>query len=165
MIEGADACAPVPGGRWSALHRLTYDDRVAWRRSVGRRHYRRHVPEVRRPYRHLNTWQTVIISLIAFGLGLASIYIAGDPSVFTHQPGLKALVNGFGSILAASIAIGTVLNLISKRALTREIFEIARLSTDMETSGLRRIGMDFTTEPEWHEYFSTTKKLDRSLTR
>lgn len=115
---------------------------------------------IKKPFRRLNTWQTVVISLLAFGLGLLLIYIAGDPDNFKKQPGLKALINALGGTLTVSVAIGTILNLAGKRALTREIFETARLSTEMESSGLRRIGLDYTTEPEWQEYFSTASRVD-----
>lgn len=93
-------------------------------------------------------------------VGLLLIYLAGDPDRFQDRPGLKALLNGLGGILAVSVGIGTVLNLLGKRALMREIFETAGLSRDVETSGLRRIGMDYTTEPEWQEYFAASKKID-----
>ncbi len=124
------------------------------------RNYGEAVPEDRKPYRRLNTWQTVVICLLAFMIGLLLIYVAGDPDRFQERPGLKALLNGLGGILAVSVGIGTVLNLLGKRALMREIFETAGLSRDVETSGLRRIGMDYTTEPEWQEYFSATRKID-----
>lgn len=122
--------------------------------------YGEDVPEDRKPYRRLNTWQTVVVCLLAFMIGLLLIYIAGDPDRFQAHPGLRALLNGLGGILAVSVGIGTVLNLLGKRALMREIFETAGLSRDVEMSGLRRIGMDYTTEPEWQECFSATRKLD-----
>lgn len=113
-----------------------------------------------KPYRRLNTWQTVGVSVVALAIGLALIYIAGDPDRFMNRPGLKSLLNALGGTLCVSVAFGTILNLMGKRALTREVFETARLSTDMEKSGLRRIGMDYTTEPEWQEYFAGAKKVD-----
>ncbi len=116
--------------------------------------------EAPKPYRRLNTWQTVGISAGALAIGLTLIYIAGDPERFVDRPGLKALLNALGSTLCVSVAFGTILNLFGKRALTREVFETARLSTDMEKSGLRRIGMDYTTDPEWQQYFAVAKKVD-----
>jgi hypothetical protein len=116
--------------------------------------------EVSKPYRRLNTWQTVGVSIGALLIGLALIYYAGDPDRFANRPGLKSLLNALGGTLCVSVAFGTILNLMGKRALTREVFETARLSTDMEKSGLRRIGMDYTTDPEWQEYFTAAKRLD-----
>jgi hypothetical protein len=125
--------------------------------SIG--HVVRTLPE-KRPYRALNTWQTVVVALLAAGAGLMLIYVAGRPDWFEKQPGLRSLSNGVGSMLLVSVAVGALLNLIGKRALTREIFETARLSTDLEVAGLRRVGMDYTAEPEWEQYFETTRRLD-----
>jgi hypothetical protein len=118
------------------------------------------VSDTPKPYRRLHTWQTIGIGVAALLGGLALVYVAGRPDWFKEQPGIRALVNGLGSTLIVSVAIGGLLNLVGKRALVREIFETARLSTDVEKSGLRRVGLDYTTEPEWQEYFSNTRQLD-----
>jgi len=114
-----------------------------------------------RPYRDLTTLKTVVGAGMVFLLGLACLYLGGLGFKFwsTHQ-GIQALVDNMGAVLVISVGLAMLWELVGKRAFAREVLENARVTIDVEKSGIRKIGVDYISEPEWDELFDGVHELD-----
>lgn len=114
-----------------------------------------------RPYRALTTLKTIIAAGLTLLAGLTCLYLGGLDFKFwgTHQ-GIQALVNNLGAVLVISVGLAMLWELIGKRAFAREVLENARITADVEKAGLRNIGVDYISDPQWDELFDDVHELD-----
>lgn len=113
-----------------------------------------------RPYRRLTTLQIWLAAGAVAGIGLLLLYVAGRDDLWPRTSGLRTLTNAVGGALIVSVALGSLWELVGKRAFTREILETARTSTDVEAAGLIRIGDRYLDDPNWEQLFGNVRKLD-----
>lgn len=113
-----------------------------------------------RPWHQIVTQRIVIVSLVAFLVGLGLLYFGGRNDLWQHHHGLQALVNGLAGMLIVSVGLGVLWQLVGKRAFTREILETATATTDLEAAGVTRIGMNYREIPDWATLFADVSKLD-----
>jgi hypothetical protein len=70
------------------------------------------------------------------------------------------VLNNLGDAIVVAFTLTTLWELFGKRAFTREILESARLTADVESAGITRVGVDYLQDPEWEDLFLDTEKLD-----
>jgi hypothetical protein len=113
------------------------------------------------PYRALATLKIALAGLVVLAAGVLCLYIGGLDDHFwsTHQS-MQALLDHLGSALVISVGLGAVWEFVGKRAFALEVLERAKTSTDVVEVGLKRIGTDYRTVPDWPEMFRTVRHLD-----
>jgi hypothetical protein len=113
------------------------------------------------PYHALATLKIALAGLVVLGAGVLCLYLGGSDDQFwrSHQS-VQALLDSLGAALVISVGLGAVWEFIGKRAFALEVLERARTSIDVVEVGLKRIGTDYRTVPDWPELFRTVRHLD-----
>src|SRR6266851_5727463 len=113
------------------------------------------------PYHALATLKIALAGLVVLAAGVVCLYVGGlDDHFWRSHQSVQALLDHFGSALVISVGLGAVWEFIGKRAFALEVLERARTSTDVVEVGLKRIGTDYRTLPDWPEMFRTVRHLD-----
>lgn len=89
--------------------------------------------------------------------GLVIFFLAG---LIDDSNPFHAVLDDFGSVLIASVALAAFWELFGRRAFAREIFEVARTGADIRIAGLTRIGTSYLDDPDWDALLTDVKKLD-----
>jgi hypothetical protein len=113
------------------------------------------------PYHALATLKIALAGLVVLAVGVLCLYLGGlDDHFWRSHQGLQTLLDHFGAVLVISVGLGAVWEFVGKRAFALEVLERARTSTDVVEVGLKRIGTDYRTVPDWPELFRTVRHLD-----
>jgi hypothetical protein len=83
-----------------------------------------------------------------------------DGSWWLEHKSFQGVVRDLGSLLIVSVTLGALWELIGKRTFAREILETARISADVETAGLTRVGTNYMEDPDWEDLFRNVEELD-----
>lgn len=110
--------------------------------------------------RLIDTYQTLIISIVTALAGLGLLYLAGRDDWWKHAHGARALVDSLGALLIASVALGLIWEYAGKRGFARQILATASAGADLETLGIDRMSMNYIEVPDWAALFIGLQKLD-----
>jgi hypothetical protein len=113
----------------------------------------------RGPYGQRNTAEAIAIAIGVAGVGCVLLWLSARGFLTKHEA-VAALFAQLGALLVAAVAIGLLWELVGKRALASEIFEVARVGTDVRNAALLRIGTSYLDDVDWEGYFATVDKLD-----
>lgn len=103
------------------------------------------------------TWVGVVVSLLV-GVGL--LYVGGHDAWWKHHHPWQIVINGLAGFFVVSFGLGTIWQLVGKRAFAREILETASAITNFEAAGITRIGTNYTELPDWGALFADATKVD-----
>lgn len=106
------------------------------------------------PYKQLTNFRTIVSSLILALAGGFSLFISEFVD-WQDLPWLQSIFRDIGSLLIASIAIGLVWELFSKRAFYAEALSESRLVDDIVTTGLIGASAKWQGNIAWEELFRT----------
>lgn len=113
------------------------------------------------PYHALATLKISIAGGVVLAVGVVFLYLGGlDDSFWRSHASLQVLLNNLGAALVISVGLGAVWEFVGKRAFALEVLERAKTSSDVVEAGLKRIGTDYRTVPNWAEMFRTVRHLD-----
>jgi hypothetical protein len=101
----------------------------------------------------------VVVAVAVAGVGILLLWLSEAQKLEEH-PSWQGLIASLGGLLVASVAISLLWELVGKRAFAGEIFEIARIGTDVRNAALTRIGTSYLDDVDWEGYFATVEKLD-----
>ncbi|MGH4011197.1 MAG: hypothetical protein ACRDTH_24070 [Pseudonocardiaceae bacterium] len=104
--------------------------------------------------------QTVLVALVGAAIGVGVIVFANTWDWLASRLGLQAVLNNLGGAIFVAFALTVLWELFGKRAFAREILESVRLTADVESAGIARVGVDYLQDPEWEDLFRDTQKLD-----
>ncbi len=114
-----------------------------------------------RPYRAVTTLKIVLTGCVVLLVGVMLLYLGGlNITYWQHHEGLQTLTDNLGALLVIAVALGAVWELIGKRAFAREVLESARITAEIEATGLRRVLTNYLDEPDWEELFRRVHRLD-----
>ncbi len=100
----------------------------------------------------------LVIAIFMVGLGALAIYSSSFVTEDAH-PAWNAVLTNIGGAIFTTGAISILWDLFSKRAFVSEVFSIAKLSEDIENSGLSRITTNFQHDMEWPTLLRGAKKM------
>jgi hypothetical protein len=115
---------------------------------------------MRRSVHHrLTTLEMIVTAGAVAVVGALLIWLSTVGGIPKHET-VKLLLNEFGVVLVAAVAVGLLWELIGKRAFASEIFEVARVGVDVRNASLVRISTSYLEDVEWDAYFAGVEKLD-----
>src|SRR4051812_18277200 len=121
--------------------------------------------EGRTPYRTITTSRFLFAAAGGLLLGIYFLYLGGQNTKFWINHGaFRNLMENLGGLLIVAAGLGVVWELFGKRAFAREVLETARVAAQIETTGLKKIGVQWVDDAGWNELFGGVKKLDIFVT-
>jgi hypothetical protein len=99
-----------------------------------------------------------IVSLVVFVISIGMIYISID-WIPSSWPVLREIVRSVGTLLIVSVVLGLIWDLFLRRSYTLELLEIVGLSSNINDSGLDKIGYRFG-DIDWKDYFNECKEFE-----
>ncbi len=115
----------------------------------------------RSPFRSVTTLKFVLTAAVVIGLGVYCLYLGGEETRFwSDHSALRTLMEQLGGLLIVAGLLSVLWELLGKRAFAREVLDDTRLATELEASGIKRVGMQFFEEAVWEECFKGVEKLD-----
>ncbi|MEU4421277.1 hypothetical protein AB0F81_11675 [Actinoplanes sp. NPDC024001] len=109
----------------------------------------------------MTTLKFVLTAAIVIGLGIFCLYLGGEETRFWREhSALRTLMEQLGGLLIVSGLLSVLWELVGKRAFAREVLDDTRLATELEASGIKRVGVQFFEEAVWEECFKGVEKLD-----
>lgn len=115
----------------------------------------------RTPFRAVTTLKFIVAAAVVLGLGVFCLYLGGEETRFWREhSALKTLMEQLGGLLIVSALLSVLWELVGKRAFAREVLEDTRLATELEASGIKRVGMQFFEDAVWESCFKGVEKLD-----
>jgi hypothetical protein len=110
------------------------------------------------PYKQLTNFRTIISSLILALTGVLLLVIS-EFANWQKLLWLQSIFRDIGSLLIASIAIGLVWELFSKRAFYAEALSESRLVDDIVVTGLIGASAKWQGNVDWEKLFRTTETV------
>lgn len=112
------------------------------------------------PRRQIVTLRTALLAVTVAALGILLMYVAAREDWWKGRGAAQDLIHGLGGLLVVAVALAMLWELFGKRAFADEIFEKARVSTDITAAGLLRVTNLYLQKVDWDDYFRSVSKLD-----
>jgi hypothetical protein len=110
-------------------------------------------------YGRVTTLETALTAIAVAALGGTLIWVTTLKALADNGT-WRLLLQEFGVVLIASVALALLWELVGKRTFASEMFAIARVGADVRNAGLVRVGTSYLEDVAWQDLFETVEKLD-----
>ncbi|MFJ5608216.1 hypothetical protein ACIQCJ_02305 [Streptomyces sp. NPDC093221] len=111
------------------------------------------------PYQRVTSLKYLLISAVALIFGLFLLYLSGT-SWFEKHHTMGNLSNQLGGLVIASVALTTLWELAGRRSFFQEMLEVVHLKSDVDSTGLEAIGVDYRKAVDWDGLLGSARNLD-----
>lgn len=103
-----------------------------------------------------------VVIAIALAVILAGvlILIGAAQNVLRPYSAIKATLDQIGGLLVATGLLSILWEAFGKAAFTKEVLGYARVAQDVSDAGIKRVTMNYLSEVEWKDLFSSSRNLD-----
>jgi hypothetical protein len=110
-------------------------------------------------YGRVTTLESVLTAVAVAAFGGVLIWVS-SLKVLDHHGTWRLLLDEFGTVLIAAVALGVLWELVGKRAFASEMFAVAGVGVDVLSAGIVRVGTSYLDDVAWQELFKSAEKLD-----